>query len=188
MVHHEWKKFEQRRKVVKRIIISILLICLTTLGCAPYMIMEAEKQRRQQAEPIYRIYPYSRDRVVWITYALCDEAYGIESYTEAEGVLTTNWVTVKYPSYETPPDFVIKMKQYGSPLFPTEKRWSGMRHKYIISFLDSPQNETHVEVLVILEGYNWFYKSWRWWNSKGMLELLLLAEIEQHLKQEYGPP
>jgi hypothetical protein len=167
--------------------LSILTGC-ATIGVTTYAITKAAEKGRQVEQEIIQIYPYSEDRVIWITYILCQDKYGIESYTRAEGVIKTNWITDKYPHDDAPPDFANRMRNYGSPPFPHEKRWSGMRYKYTIISMGLPDGQTQLKVIVALEVYNDFYRSWRWWNSNGTLERLFLTEIEKRLQEAYGAP
>jgi hypothetical protein len=130
----------------------------------------------------YRVFPYPENKVVHTVYSLCKEQYGLKSWTKAEGLIETDWITEKYSRSDRPSGLIDKMREYGSSSSPRESKWSGIRYKYLVFITGISDVETRVEVQTKLEAYNYWYKRWRRWDSNGTLEHLLLSEVGKHLK------
>jgi len=163
-----------------------------TVRCAPGIMAlhatQLEDSIRKKENWVIKIYPYSQEDMWRASFLSCEKrGYKIKEYDKSNGFIETGWKNEKYSPSVTPPDFVNKMKQYGSPIDPGNIKWTGMRYKLTIFAIQLTTDKTRVRVQARMDGFSYSgSQMWRWWNSNGTLEEYFLLQLEKELG--YIPP
>ncbi len=169
-----------RNALLVALVTNVLGANCTLTGGSVVTDQAVEKSRRQE-NPVTREYPLERHELWQMTMVFCGKEFGVHSSNKKDGSIETKWIAEEYRPEETPPGFLEKMRSCGAPTSPNEVKWCGMRHKFLILILALPGERSRIEVEARIQGYNYGYQMWRWWNSKGTLERLFLGEIQKDI-------
>jgi uncharacterized lipoprotein len=170
------------RSVLLVLVVVEAMVATCTLTCSSVVTDRIVEKSRWQENPVTQEYPLERDELWQMAMMFCGKEFGVHSSDKEDGSIETEWITEEYRPEETPPGFLEKMKSCGAPTSPNEVKWCGMRHKFLILILPLTGERSRIEVEARIQGYNYGYQMWRWWNSKGTLERLLLSEIEKSIQ------